>query len=146
MVNDQYAVSFYFSVTVDGESYGFQEVQGISKESGFEEVKSGGENRFKYRLPTSTKYKNLVLKRGMALENSHLIQWLQATIDAGLNEPVETKNISVQLLNAAGETSIEWSFVNAYPVKYVVSDLHSQKNELLIETIELAYYYFEQSS
>lgn len=35
-----------------------------------------------------------------------------------------------------------WTFYNAYSVKYSVSDIKSQENELVIESIELAYTYF----
>lgn len=142
MASDEYAVGFYFSVTVDNESFGFQEVTGISKQFDVEEVKSGGENRFKYRLPTIAKYENLVLKRGLIPVNSSLADWFQNTLNDGLSAPISTKDISIQLLNAKGEPTMKWTFVNAYPVKYAVSDLHSQKNELLIETMELVYNYF----
>ena len=45
---------FYFGLAISrstGSDVGFQEVSGLSAEIGVEEVVSGGENRFKYRLP-----------------------------------------------------------------------------------------------
>lgn len=141
-----YPVGFYFSVSFEGEELGFQEVSGISKEFHVEEVQSGGENRFKYRLPTMVTNQNLVLKRAIVPSNSKLIQWFQATLDTGLSQPVVTKDISVNLLDSEGDVLIKWMFYKAYPIKYSVSDLHSQKNELVIETLELAYTYFEAIS
>jgi len=46
------------------------------------------------------------------------------------------------LFNPDGTVSVMWTFYNAYPVKYSVSDLKSQENELVLESIELAYTYF----
>jgi phage tail-like protein len=147
MASPDLLTSFYFSVKISGESSGtdaaFQEVTGLGKETGVEEVVSGGENRFKYRLPIQTSYSNLVLKRGVALVDSPLIEWCQDTLDAGLGNPIVTKKIMLSLLDANGHTSMSWNFINAYPLKWSMSDLKSQESSMLIETIELAYHYFE---
>lgn len=139
--------SFYFRVAIAGDTSltdaAFQEVSGLSKELGVEEVVCGGENRFKYRLPTITSYPNLVLKRGIVIAESPLVEWVQATLDAGLSLPIKTKNLSVVLLNENSQPSMQWNFNKAYPVKWAVTDLKSQDNSLLIETIELAYQYYE---
>lgn len=134
-----YPVGFYFKLSFNGEDAAFQEVSGISKEVSMEEVVCGGENRFKYRLPTVANSQNLVLKRALIPEGSPLIAWCSATLDEGYANPIVTKDVSVQLLNAKGQTCSMWTFRNAYPVKYSVSDLRSQENEIVVETIELAY-------
>ncbi|WP_439850729.1 phage tail protein [Pseudomonas syringae] len=139
--------SFHFSVKLSGESSGtdaaFQEVSGLSQENTVEEVISGGENRFKYRLPSTTHYPNLVLKRGVATVGSPLAEWCQATLGGGLRNPIKTKMIIVSLLDNLGHPCMQWSFINAYPVKWAMSELKSQENNILIETIELAYQYFD---
>lgn len=145
-MGNNYPVGFYFSLSFEGEQLGFQEVSGISKEFGVEEVQSGGENRFKYRLPTVVTNTNLILKRALVSEGSKLVKWFEETLDSGLSQPIITKDVSVNLLNSEGHVLITWMFHNAYPVKYSVSDLHSQKNELVIETLELAYTYFDTVS
>lgn len=140
-----YVVGFYFELSFEGEDAAFKEVSGISKEFGIEEVTSGGENRFKYRLPTIVTSKNLVLKRAIVPKDSKLIQWCSDTLNVGLSKAIETKDIAVNLLNEEGEVLIKWQFHNAYPVKYGIADLKSQESEILLETIELAYTYFEAS-
>lgn len=140
-----YVVGFYFELSFEGEDAAFREVSGISKEFGIEEVTGGGENRFKYRLPTVVSSKNLVLKRAIIPKNSKLIQWCSDTLDVGLAKPIETKDIAVNLLNEEGEVLIKWQFHKTYPVKYAVADLKSQESEVLLETIELAFTYFEAS-
>jgi len=141
MVNN-YPVGFYFGLSFKGEDAAFKEVSGISKELSMEEVICGGENRFKYRLPTITTSQNLVLKRALIPEGSKLIDWCASTLDEGLANAITTHDVSVSLFNPDGSISVMWTFYNAYPVKYSVSDLKSQENELVIESIELAYTYF----
>ena len=150
MASPDLLTSFYFSVKVNGPHWtssdndaAFQEASGLGKEIKTEDVGSGGENRFKYRLPASTTYQNLVLKRGVVLVDSHLIEWCQETLDAGLSKPVETNDIVVSLLDEKGQTCMSWTFVKAYPVKWQMSDLKSQESSILVETMEFAYRYFK---
>ncbi|NHN24932.1 phage tail protein [Flavobacterium jejuense] len=139
---NSYPVGFYFQLSFKGEDAAFKEVSGISKELSMEEVVCGGENRFKYRLPTITTSQNLVLKRALIPEGSKLIDWCASTLDEGLASAISTHDVSVSLFNSDGSVSVMWTFYNAYPVKYSVSDLKSQENEIVIESIELAYTYF----
>lgn len=139
--------SFYFTVKLSGDTAdvdaAFAEVAGLQKELGVEEVVSGGENRFKYRLPTTVSYGNLILKRGVILVDSPLIEWCQLTLDSGLASPISTKNIMINLLNPQGKSAMSWSFVKAYPLKWSIGDLKAKDGEVLIETLEFAYQYFE---
>ncbi len=143
MANDEYPVGFYFELSFDEEDAAFQEVSGISKELNLEEVAAGGENRFKYRLPSVTTSKNLVLKRALVEKKSKLINWCIFSLDKGLAYKINTKDVSVNLLNKEGEVSSSWLFHDAYPVKYAISDLKSDENKIVLQTIELAYSYFE---
>ena len=135
---------FHFVVEFTGvngikrEDVGFQEVSGIEAEIGVQELKEGGENRFAHRLPQAAQYKNLVLKRGM-LTDSGLIQWFRDAVESFRFSPVTVK---VSLLNEQSEPLCSWNFIKAYPVKWVVSPFDSSKNELVVETIELAYTYY----
>ena len=134
---------FYFSVTVGSEkNLAFHEVNGLTKTLHTEDVVSGGENRFKYKLPSQSTFENLVLKRGVVLTSSSLITWCQATLDNGLAQSIKPQNVVVNLMNNKGTAIQTWTFVSAYPVKWSASELNSEKNALFIETIELAFQYF----
>lgn len=143
MVSNSYAVCFYFVLLFKGEKIAFQEISGISEELNTEEVVCGGENRFKYKLPTTTSGQNLVLKRALVPVSSKIVDWCNNTIGGGLVNTIEPADISVYLLNADSYVSLKWVFHNAYPVKYSFSELKSQESGLLMETMELAYTYFE---
>ena len=140
-------VSFFFRVdfsgaggAADGKEAGFQEVTGFNQELGIEEVVEGGENRFAHRLPTRAKFSNLVLKRGV-LVDSGVIKWIKDAIDNFVFDPVD---ISVFLLDEAGDPLIKWVFTKCYPVKWSTSDLKAQDNAILVETLELAYQFFRR--
>lgn len=149
MINDMLGdlqTSFYFSVKISGDTSdvdaAFAEVSGLNKELGVEEVVSGGENRFKYRLPTCVSYSNLVLKRGVILADSPLIEWCQLSLDSGLSSSIVVKDILVNLLNPQGKSVMSWNFVRAYPLKWSMGDLKAKDGEVLLETLEFAYLYF----
>ena len=137
-----YPVGFYFNLSFKGEDAAFQEVSGMSKEMGIEEIACGGENRFKYRLPTVATSQNLVLKRALITDKSPLLNWCANCIDQGLMNKITTHDVSVSLLDPGGTLLKMWTFSRAYPIKYSISDLKSQESGLVIESIELAYAYF----
>lgn len=137
-------VSFHFRIIIPGkgsdDDIKFQEVGGLTAEIGVEELVVGGENTFTYRLPTRAKYNNLVLKRGM-LKNTKLIAWFRSSIENFEFDPVD---VSVHLLNENHEVITSWEVIQAYPVKWIISDFNANNNSLVIETIELAYQYFKR--
>lgn len=137
-------VSFHFRVDfgdLSGASIDtrFQEVSGLSMELGVEEYAEGGENRFVHRLPGRAKFGNLLLKRGL-FTNSALIKWCKLAIEEFIFQPVV---VNVTLLNEKSDPlGSTYSFINAWPVKWSVSDFKAQDNSLAIETLELSYNYF----
>lgn len=145
--------AFYFKVEfigVDGmdadNEHRFQEVNGLSFEVETEEFKEGGENRFTYKFPKRIRYPNLVLKRGL-LQGTALLNWFKSAISTYFTVVVydfKPADIMISLLNETGEPVAIWNVVQAYPLKWSVSDFRSTDNTVAIETIELAYQYFER--
>lgn len=144
MANDKYPVSFYFGLSFPGVDAAFQEVSGISKELAVEEVACGGQNNFKYKLPTVTTSQNLVLKRALVSKGSQLVDWCKSCIDQSLASTIRPMDVSVSLFNTDSTLCMMWTFYGAYPVKYAISDLKSQEGGLVIESIELAYTFFDE--
>ncbi len=140
---------FYFSLSISGDNAdvdcAFQEISGLAMNMSPEDVVCGGENRFKYRLPTTTTFENLVLKRGVVQTTSPLLEWCNTTLNGGSAEPIVTKNVIVALLNDQGQTCKSWTFNGAYPVKWSAAELNAEKNAVFIETIEMAFQYFDLS-
>lgn len=116
----------------------FREVGGLSAEIPVESYAEGGELRFKHSLPGVPQYPKLVLKRGLFV-SSELISWCKNAIEDFVIEP---GNITIHLLNENHESLAIWKVINAYPVKWSISDLNAEQNSVVVESIELAYQYY----
>lgn len=137
-------VGFHFKVEFDlsginENDFRFQEVSGISTELETTTIKEGGENRFLHHLPVRAKYNDLVLKRGL-LNDSTLLDWCKDAIE---NLSISPTNVWVTLLNEQQEPLQTYSFINAWPKKWSISDFNAQESRLVVETLELAYQYFK---
>jgi phage tail-like protein len=144
---DYPATGYYYAVrlasaAVTDTDASFKQVSGLAVELAVEELGEGGENRFKHRLPTGAKYTNLVLQRGLLVASSPFFQWCSATLQGNLVLPIIPSGILVVLLDQNGAPLKTWSVVNAWPVKWSVSDFNAMDGQVVIETLELAYQYF----
>jgi phage tail-like protein len=137
-------VGFHFAVVFElfpqtPNDFRFQEVQGLSVEVETEEFKEGGENRFVHKLPTRTKYQELVLKRGMFV-GSGIILWCRNAIE---NFDFQPTNLTVTLLNEDHIPIAAWYIVNAYPTSWSITDLNAMESKVVVESIKLRYNYFK---
>ena len=132
-------VGFHFMVKFAGmeESVdmGFQEVSGLETTIETEEFREGGNHAFVYHLPVKIKYTKLVLKRGL-LTNSKLTKWVR---DAVENFDIKPLQVTVSLLDETHTALMTWQVHQAWPVKWSVTGLNAQSNEVVVETLELAY-------
>lgn len=133
--------SFWVSFEISGESVdmAFQDVAGIGMELQTEDIIEGGENRFTQKLPTRANYTPLVLKRGMAVQ-SKLTNWVRDAIE---NFDINPTNVIVALMNEKREPLMAYRFMNAYPVKWSVSNFNAETSSIVIESLELYYQYFK---
>ena len=136
-------VGFHFRVEVlgidpDDNDVRFADVSGLSAEITTQEIAEGGENRFLQKFPVRSKYPELVLKRGMFV-SSKITDWIRNSIEDFVIEP---HNIDVMLLNEEHEPLMTWHVINAYPTKWVVSDLSATNNAVVVETLQFFYQYF----
>jgi phage tail-like protein len=133
-----YKVEFALGGPMPHNDARFQTVSGLSVEYDYESFKEGGENRFEHKLPVRTKYADMVLKRGM-LVDSQVIDWFIAAFRDRQFSPAD---VSVILMNEAGDPLRTWNVAHAIPKKWLVSDFNSNESSVVIETMELTYRYF----
>jgi phage tail-like protein len=150
-IDDVYVppVAFSFRVAIDGadSDTSFQEVSGFQVEIETEDVVEGGQNRFVHRLPTRTKYSNLVLKRGVVTTASPFGRWVQQAMSNGLvRQKDDARNIVVQLMDETRAPLVVWKVFGAYPLRWEHSQLNSRSEEVLTETIELTYQFFQRQN
>lgn len=117
----------------------FQEVTGLTVDVNLDTYNEGGENRFVHRLPGRTKYGDLVLKRGMTLV-SGVTAWC---VDAIENFNYQPTNMLISLLNEDHLPVSSWYITNAIPIKYDITGLNAEQNQIVIESMTLRYEYYK---
>lgn len=133
-------VAFYFNVTFQGNiNISFQEVSGLQVELETETIKEGGVNNFSHLLPTRRKHGNLVLKRSLLPLSHTLANAMKAIMEDDGSGHISLMEINIALWDPSQNPIAGWMIHNAYPVKWEISTLGGQKNELVIETMEFAY-------
>jgi phage tail-like protein len=131
---DQSGVTTFFELEIQGKPIGyFTEITGLAAEVETLTYSEGGMNEFQHRLPTRTKYPNLVLKRGMTTK-ADLQQWFQKT-----QTQAERTGIRVSMMDTNGDRLRTWSFVNAFPVKWTGPNFNSTQSALAVESVEVAH-------
>lgn len=84
-------------------------------------------------------FENLILKRAYK-PDSKLVRWCMDAINNLKKEPVD---LTVKLLSANHNMLSGWRIIQAVPIAWGVEELHAQESKILIESIELKYFYFE---
>jgi len=141
MTHYQLPVSFYFKVIIDKVNIplSFKEVSGLTAEMELENVQEGGVNNYEHKLPKHVKHSNLVLKRALQPVKNQDVQWIKHILQGDLTQAIIPRNIQIQLMDPNGKPMYTWLCTKAYPVKWEVESLDSEKNSVLIENIEFAY-------
>jgi len=131
---DQSGLTTWFELEIQGKPIGyFTEITGLSAEVEHLTYSEGGMNEFQHKLPTRVKYPNLVLKRGMTTK-SELQKWFQKS-----HTQAERTGIRVSMMDTNGDRLRTWSFVNAFPVKWIGPNFNSTQSALAVESVEVAH-------
>lgn len=132
--------AFYFTVSISGcaGDTAFQEVSGLEFQIETEDYSEGG-NNLVYHLPKTIKTSNLILKRAVTDNTSKLLAWCLSIFNDGLSKPIQTKNVSINLLNENGTACKSWTASNAYPVKLKTASFNAMQNDVAIEEIEICF-------
>jgi phage tail-like protein len=128
--------SYRFRVDVDGASIAeFSECTGMELTVKYDEVREGGQNEFVHRLPGRVEYGNLILRRGYATSNE-FFDWFKSVFN---RSSIQRRNVTVMLVSQSGETVTQWTFVDAYPVKWSGPAFKAGDNAIAVESVELAH-------
>ncbi|BBL70711.1 phage tail protein [Methylogaea oryzae] len=132
----RFGVFFFFGGVIPNPlDIRFSKVSGLTSTVNTQTLQEGGQNLYAHRLPTGIQYDNLVLERGLAV-GSLLVTEFNATMSLFKFNP---SNVLVSLLDESGIPLSSWLFMTAYPVKWSVSPLDADSNQVVIETMELSY-------
>ncbi|MBP8807944.1 MAG: phage tail protein [Kofleriaceae bacterium] len=112
----------------------FKSAGGLGDETEVFDYREGGNNATTHRLVGATKFKNIVLKRG--LTGPEFIAWRDMWRNPG---PKTRATGTIQQLDTKGNPQITWEFSEAWPCKWEMSEFDASKSEVSIETIEIAH-------
>ncbi len=127
--------SFRFTVTFDDlPPGGFSDCSGLQNETEVQDFREGGLNTHTWKFATRTKQSNLTLKRGIV--NKVLWDWYQDMV----NGKMKFRNGTILVHDPSGENNVlEFNVLQAFPVKWVGSDLSAAQSNLAVETVEFAH-------
>lgn len=135
---------FRFRVEIDGiVQAGFSECTFSDTTTDVIEYREGDEPPILRKLSGLTKYGNITLKWGLT-DSMELYQWRQQVIETGAEGA--RKNMSIILIDEAGNEKARWDIFRAWPVKYDPPDFNAKGNEIAIETLEIAHEGFKRVS
>jgi phage tail-like protein len=146
--------SYYFEVEIEGQVYPFKSCSGLKVEQSVVEVEEGGFNGTVHKLPGRTKFSNIVLKMGFCGADSPLYALKlrhqndrPAKTASDANVGWQTKPVgggkgrfSGTITQKGPNGSVaKWAFRAGWITKWEGPDLDAGKNEVSIESIEIAH-------
>jgi phage tail-like protein len=140
--------AYAFQVEINGMTFPFKSCTGLKTERAVVEVEEGGFNQGTRKLMGGTKIPNIVLKQGFCTPNSELYKLRQAfmsdlpdtagvTTNMGWKTPKRFSGTITQL--GPNGTVCKWVFARAWITKWEGPDLDASKNEIAIESVEIAH-------
>jgi phage tail-like protein len=107
----------------------FKSCSGLNIETEVVDYQEGGITEFTRKLQGVTKWPNITLKQGFS-GDAKLLDWKVKKFRV---------NGSIIILGPNMQPKGTWSFKNGWPAKWVGPELDASKNELAIESIEIAH-------
>jgi phage tail-like protein len=146
--------AFYFRVDLmidkkygDTATLPFRSCSGLKSEAAVVELEEGGFNNTTRKLIGRTKFPNIVLKQGFSPQSSVLWKLRGAFMNDStqgakdLGSGWRTPNRFSGIITQMGPNGAEakWAFSNGWVCKWEGPDFDASKNEISIESIEIAH-------
>ncbi len=129
-------VGFNFLLEIDGiAKAGFSEVTGLNSEANVIEYREGNESITPRKLPGTSKFGNVTLKRGVT-RDPELIAWHKNVTDGDIERD---ESMSIVLLDELRQEVVRWNLRNAWPSKWMGPDLKANASEIAIESLEICH-------
>ena len=133
---------FRFRIEIDGVGQvGFSECTFADTTTDTIEYREGDELPRLRKLSGLTKYGNITLKWGIT-DSMDLYNWRRQVIDTGAEGA--RKNVSITLIDEAGDGKARWEIERAWPSKYDPADFNAKGNDVAIETLEIVHEGFKR--
>ncbi|UVI27378.1 phage tail protein [Paenibacillus spongiae] len=127
--------NFRFRIEIDGiQQAGFSDATGFDSTIDVIEYREGTDPTHVRKLSGLTKYGNITLKWGQT-DSLDLYNWHKEAIVGN----IQRRNLSIIIVDEAGNDKARWEFVSAWPTKYDAPDFNAKGNEIAIESIEIVH-------
>ena len=128
--------AFNFRVEIHGLIVGgFTNVSGLEISVEVKPVQEGGVNDMEFKIPTRTKYTDIVLQRGLT-DRDMFWPWYLGVME-GI---IVRKHGSIYMLNNSKEIVMGWHFFDAYPTKWVGPTFNAESSAIATESITLTHH------
>ena len=140
--------AYYFEVEIEGSVYPFKSCGGLKIEQSVVEIEEGGFNFTTRKLPGRTKFSNIVLKMGFCGADSPLYTLKRrmmndmpsgSTTSDGKGWTSKVRFSGTITQKGPNGNEAKWGFRNGWVCKWEGPDLDASKNEVSIESIEIAH-------
>ena len=134
--------AYYFKVEVNNKVGFFRSCSGLKSESEVQELPEGGLNSTTHKLMGRTKFPNIVLKQGFAVNDQGVVDWTLFDLRASFvfdSGAVKRINGTITQMGPSDNRVAKWGFENGFVVKWEGPEFDASKNEVSIETIEIAH-------
>jgi len=112
----------------------FQEVSGLNIEAQPLLYRHGNSPVFsEINMPGIIKNSNVTMKKGVFANDNSFWDWYNKI----KMNTIERQNVVIKLLDEAGNPTMTWTLLNAWPTKISSTDLKSNANEVAVESIEI---------
>lgn len=129
--------NFRFSLEIDGLKVAeFSEVHPPNITVEAIDYRDGVDEMYVRKLSGLSKWGSVTLKRGRTT-SLDLYEWIMSVKNKGAEE--NRKSLSIVVKNEAGKPYLSCKILEAWPVKYEMTDLNAKGNDVWLETIELVH-------
>ncbi|HEY5592831.1 MAG TPA: phage tail protein [Paludibacter sp.] len=112
----------------------FQEISGLDIEAQSIEYRHGNSPVFsEINMPGIVKNSNVKMKKGLFANDNNFWNWYNKI----KMNTIERQDVVIKLLDEAGNPTMTWTLLNAWPTKISSTDLKSDGNEVAVESIEI---------
>ncbi|WP_175621596.1 phage tail protein [Chryseobacterium schmidteae] len=108
----------------------FQEVTGLDVENQIIEYRTLFSAE---KMPSITKNGNITMKRGTFVNDNTFGDWHQQV----MMNTIKRRTILIKLLDEKDNVTMQWTLNNAFPSKITSTDLESDGNEVVVDSIEI---------
>jgi phage tail-like protein len=130
--------SHYFMLEIDAVEVGqVLEVGGLRTEAEVFEIEEGGQNGFKHKRVSGSRWENIVLRYATS-KNRFLQGWRDQFLRNPLGEGL-WKSGSIVMFDNHGDPVRRFHFARAWPVSWEGPSLDAGGSELAVESLELAH-------